>query len=150
MSRTTAMPNSLKRSAGPSPGSCRSRGGPEPGKLQQLRRAVDAAGDDDLAARPCGLWPTRCMVFDPDGAAALEQDAGGVRIGCDGQVLTAARLAQISPRRTPASPVGGRRLVIADNLLPGAIEVRVGRDAGLDRGLDHRIPERRARRVRAG
>ena len=120
----------------------------EPGKLQQLRRAVNAAGDDDLAARPCGLRPARRMVFDADRAAALEQDAGGVRIGRDGQVLTAARLAEIGPRRAPAPPVGGRRLVVADTLLPGAVEVGVGRDAGLDRGGDHRVAERRAHRVR--
>ena len=131
------MPNSPNRSAGP-----------RPGKLQQLRRAVDAAGDDDLAARPRGLMPGRRVVFDPDRAAVLEQDAGGVRVGRDGQVLTAARRAQIGARRAPAPTVGGRRLVIADTFLPGAVEIGVGRDAGLDRGGDHRVAERRAHRVR--
>src|SRR3984893_4321373 len=103
--------------------------GPEPGELQQLRRAVNSAGDDDLAPRPCGLRPTRSVIFDPDRAARLEQDAGGVRIGLDGQVLTAARRPQIGPRRAPASAVGGRRLVIPDTLLPGAVEVGGGREA---------------------
>src|SRR5260370_330008 len=64
-------------------------GGAEPGELQQLRRAVDPAGNDDLAARPCCLRPTRRVVFDADRAAALEQDAGGVRVRRNGQVLAA-------------------------------------------------------------
>ena len=71
-----------------------------------------------------------------------------MRVGRDGQVLAAARRAQIGPRRAPAPAVGGRRLVIADTLLPGAVEVGVGRNAGLDRGGDHRVAERRADRVR--
>ena len=64
------------------------------------------------------------------------------------QVLTTARLAEIGPRRAPAPPVGGRRLVVADTLLAGAVKIGVGRDAGLDRGGDHRVAERRAHRVR--
>ena len=60
----------------------------------------------------------------------------------------AARRAEIGARRAPAPPVAGRRLVIADTLLAGAVEIVVGRDAGLDRGLDHRVAERRAHRVR--
>src|SRR5207249_9110179 len=36
----------------------------------------------------------------------------------------------------------------ADAFLPGAVEVGVGRDAGLDRGGDHRVAKRRAHRVR--
>src|SRR5690242_10707108 len=47
-------------------------GGAEPGKLQQLWRTIDAAGDDDLAAGPCSSWPARRMVFDPDRAALLK------------------------------------------------------------------------------
>jgi len=101
-----------------------------------------------LAARPRGLAPAGGVVFDPDRAAGLEQDAGGVRVGRDSQVLAAARLAQISPRRAPASAVGGGRLVITDPLLAGAVEVGVGRNAGLDRGGHHRVAERRAHRVR--
>ncbi len=61
---------------------------------------------------------------------------------------TTARLAEIGPCRAPTPPVGGRRLVVADALLPGAVEIGVGRDAGLDRGRDHRVAERRAHRVR--
>ena len=58
----------------------------EPRQLQQLRRAVDAAGDDDLAPGKGGLAALRRMVFDADRAAALEQDAGRMRLGRDGQV----------------------------------------------------------------
>src|SRR5207237_7458893 len=88
------------------------------------------------------------MVFDADRAPALEEDAGGIGVGHDRQVLAVARRAEISPRGAPTTAIGGRRLVIADTLLPGAVEVVVGWDPGLDRGLHHRIAERRAHRVR--
>ena len=44
-----------------------------------------------ISPAPGSLGPVRRVVFDADGAAALEQDAGGVRLGRDGQVRAAAR-----------------------------------------------------------
>src|SRR5271165_1523387 len=88
------------------------------------------------------------MIFDPDRAPVLEQDAGGVCVGRDRQVVATARRAQIGSRRAPTPAMGGGCLVIADTLLPGAVEIGVVRDAGLDGGGDHGVAERRAHRVR--
>ena len=90
----------------------------------------------------------RRPVFDTDGAAAFDEDAGGVGVGRDRQIAAAARRPQIGPRRAPAAAVGRRRLVIADPFLARPVEVVIGRDAGFDRGLYHRVAERRAHRVR--
>src|ERR1700757_1449821 len=71
-----------------------------------------------------------------------------MRIGLNGQVLTAARGTEIGTRRTPSPAVGCRRLVIADPFLLCAVEIRVGRDAGLDGCRHHRVAQRRAHWVR--
>ena len=52
--------------------------GPQPRQLQQMRRAVGAAGDDHLAARARGAQSLRRAVFDADGAAVLDQHARGM------------------------------------------------------------------------
>src|SRR5208282_659604 len=120
----------------------------ESGKLQQLRRTVDAAGDDDLASHPRGHMPGRRVIFDPDRAVVLEQNAGGVCVGRDRQVLTAACRPEIGPRGAPAPAVSSGCLVIADTFLPGAVEVIDCRNSRLDRGCHHRVAEWRTHRVR--
>ena len=49
--------------------------GSDPGELQQLRRVVGAAGDQDLLARLGRAQAAFLPVFDRPGAASLEQDA---------------------------------------------------------------------------
>ena len=98
---------------------------------QQLRRAVDAARDDDLAVGARRLEAVGRAVFDADGAAVLDQHAGGVRRGGDGEVLALLRLAQIGPRARPASRLADGGLVEAHAFLGPAVEVGIGRDAGL-------------------
>ncbi len=56
--------------------------------------------------------------------------------------------AQIGLGSAPPPAVAGRGLVIADAFLPGAVEIGVGRDAGLDGGGDHRVAQWRPHRVR--
>ena len=68
-------------------------------------------------------------------------------LGRNGQVGAAPGGAEIGARRTPASAVGGRRLVITHALLSGAVEIGVRRNAGLDRRLHHRVAECAAHRV---
>src|SRR6202021_794479 len=109
---------------------------------------VDPTRDDDLALGPRGLHAIRRAVLDPYRLTALEQDAGRMRLGRDGQVGAALGGAEISARRAPAPAVGGRRLVIADAFLGRAVEIVIGGNAGFARRLDHRVAERAAHRVR--
>ena len=81
------------------------RGGSDAGQQQQLRRAVDAAGDDDLAACARGLAARRGVVFDADRAAVLDQQAGGVRLGLHHEVRAACGPGRDRRRRCSS---GGR------------------------------------------
>ena len=56
------------------------------GQQQQLRRAVGAAGHDDLAACARGAAACRRVVFDADRAVVLDQHARGVGAGAHHQV----------------------------------------------------------------
>ena len=49
------------------------RAGPDARQQQQLRRAVDAAGDDHLAPGARRLEAARRAVLDADGAAVLDR-----------------------------------------------------------------------------
>ena len=61
------------------------------GELQELRRVVGAAGDQDLLARACRAQAALLPVFDRFGAAALEQDALRQRRGLDMQIAALQR-----------------------------------------------------------
>ena len=87
--------------------------------------------------------PVRRAVLDARGAAALDQHARRVRAGGDRQVLALPGAAQVSPGARPSPRFADGRLVVADAFLGGAVEVRIGRDAGLHGGLVHRLGERR-------
>ena len=75
---------------------------PEPGQQQQLRRAVGAAGHDDLAAGAGGAAAFRRLVLDADGAVVLDQHARRMRAGAHHQVGPRPRRLQIRLRRAPA------------------------------------------------
>src|SRR5207302_8980605 len=100
---------------------------PDPRQQQELRRVDRAAAQDDLARRPRGVDPALAAEIDPDGAAALEQDLLGERLGNDLQVAALHRRAQIADRGRAAPAVARRRLVIADAVLAGAVEILVAR-----------------------
>ena len=97
---------------------------------QELRRAVDAARDNDLAVGARRLEAVGRAVFDADGAAVLDQHAGGVRRAM-GEVLALLRIAQIGARARPAPRPADGGLVEAHAFLGPAVEVGIGRDAGL-------------------
>src|SRR5439155_15360694 len=100
------------------------------------------ATQDDLARRPGGVDPALTAEIDADGAAALEQDLLGERLGDDLQVAALHRWAQIADRGRAAPAVARRRLVIADAFLAGAVEIVVARIAHLDRALDEGFADR--------
>jgi len=108
---------------------------------QQLRRAVDAARDDHLAPGAGRLETLRRPVFDADRAAVLDQDAGCVRVGRDGEVLPAPRGLQIGGCSAPPPAFADGRLVVADAVLARSVEVHAAGDAGLDSRLDHGVDD---------
>ena len=106
---------------------------------QQLRRAVGAAGYDDFAPRPGGAAAFARVVFDADRAFVLDQHARRLGAGAHHQVGSLPRRLQIRLRRAPAPLVVAGGLVIAAAFLLRAVEVRIARDAGLHRSLQHRV-----------
>src|SRR4051794_1979092 len=117
------------------------RGGPDSRQQQQLRRAVDAARDDNLSLGAGSLEAVRRPVFDADGAAVLDEDAGRVRVRRDDQVLPSPRGLQIGDGGAPPPALADGRLVIADALLARSVEVRIAGDARLDGRLDHGVDD---------
>ena len=79
------------------------------GKHQELRRVDGAAAQDDLAPAGRGFVATLRAISDPDGATALEGDAGCERVRRDRQrtagffALPALALALLSPRASSCS-----------------------------------------------
>jgi len=70
-------------------------------------------------------------IFEADGARAVEQYPMGKGADLDRKVGALHRRAQIGDRgAAPAHPAYGQ-LIIADALLLGAVEIGVGREAGL-------------------
>ena len=59
------------------------------GELQQLRRVIRAAGDQDFLARPRGPQRAALPVFDRPRTASFEQDALRQRRGFDVQIASA-------------------------------------------------------------
>src|SRR5262245_50815474 len=100
-------------------------------ELQELRRVERAAGDDDLAFGAGGARLAALLVFDPDGAAAVEQDAPRQRVGHHGEIWPAPRRPQVAHRRRPTASVARRQLIVAGALLGRAIEVVIARKACL-------------------
>ena len=118
------------------------RGRSEPGQLQELRRVERAAGEDDLAAGVRDARRIAVPVFDADRAPSCEQDAARQRVGHDGEIGPAARLAQIADRGRAAAPVARRQLEIAGAFLGRPVEIVVARKARLLRRLDESLAQR--------
>ena len=109
---------------------------PDAGELQQLRRIIGAARNQDFLARPRGAQRPVLPVFDAGGATALEQDALRQRGGLDLQIACVPWPDADTPRRAGAPAVARRGLKPAGAFLRRAVEVGIVGDAGLDRRLD--------------
>ena len=95
----------------------------DPGALQQMRRADRTGSDDDLATATRGLDRSAALVFDPDGATLLDQDAPGHRTGDDVQVRARHGRPQVGVRRRPAHAVLDRHVHRAEALLHVAVRI---------------------------
>ena len=109
---------------------------PHAGELQQLRRVVRAAGDQDFLARPRRAHAAFLLVFDRLGALAFEQDALRQRRGLDMQVAAVLSRTQIGECRAGAPAATGRGLEKSRAFLGRAVEIGIGRNAGLGGGDD--------------
>ncbi len=76
------------------------------------------------------------------GAAAIQRDALGQRIGDDAQIAALHRRAQIADRGGAAPAVARGELVVADPFLRGAVEVVIARIAEIERALDEGLADR--------
>jgi ABC-type amino acid transport substrate-binding protein len=126
------------------------RAGADAGQLQQLRRGDGAGGEDDLAIGARLLLAAILLVFDADGAGALEQDAGGERVGLDADIAALHRRAQEGAGSGHAPAALGGDLVDADAFLSGTVEIRIEGQAGLLPGLDVAVGERMDGRAHIG
>ena len=111
-------------------------------ELQQLRRVVRAAGNEDFLARPRRAHAAFLLVFDRLGATAFEQDALRQRRGLDVQIAARFRRTQIGERRAGAAAAPCRGLEKSRAFLGRAVEIGIGRDAGLGGGNDKGFRQR--------
>ena len=84
-----------------------------------------------------------CAVFDTDRALALEQDAGGVRVGLDAQIGAVAHMRMdIGARRAAAFAVLLRHLVDAEAFMLVGIEILAQAKLRFLRRLQERLLHR--------
>ena len=112
------------------------------GELQQLRRVIRAAGNQDFLARPRRAHAAFLLVFDRFGATPFKQDALRQRRGFDVQIAAVLRRAQIGECGAGAPAAAGRGLEKSRAFLSRAVEVGIGRDAGFGRGNDKGFRQR--------
>ena len=109
---------------------------PTPESISSCGRLERAGGEDHLAAGANLPDLLALPVFDADRALALEQDAGGVRVGLDAQI--GARCHEgvdVAARRAPALAVLLRHLIDAEAFLLLGVEILADAELGLARGL---------------
>ena len=113
------------------------------GKLQQLRRIICAAGNQDFLARPRRAHAAFLLVFDCFGATPFEQNALRQRRSLDVQIAARFRRTQIGERRAGAAAATCRGLKKSRAFLGRAVEIGIGRNAGFSggnhKGLRQRI-----------
>src|SRR5205823_6172153 len=113
----------------------------DPRQHQQLWRVDGAAAQNDLASGTRFERLAASAEGDADRVAASEEDPVAERLGHHLQVASLHRWPQIADRGRAAAPVARRRLVIADAVLPRAVEIVVAREAKRDRRLDKSLAD---------
>ena len=113
--------------------------GSDAGQQQELRRAVNAAGDDHFAPGSRHLHATGRAELDANGAAVLDDDPCRMRVRLDHEVRPASCRLQIGGRAAPSAAVADRCLIVSGAFLCRAVEVVVARNAGLHGRFDDRI-----------
>ena len=106
---------------------------PNAGEHQQLRRVDGSAAQDDLARGAGGAEPAIPAKCHADGAAAFEQDFLGQGPGDDIEIGALHCRAEIADGGRAALAVARRRLVVADAVLAGAVEIVIAGKAELGR-----------------
>src|SRR4029077_6774336 len=117
------------------------RRGPETRKLQDLRRAEGAGGEDHLAARTRTDGAALLTISDAHRDAALHEHALGQRMGCHREIAASACALEVGARRAPAPPVPHGGLEIAGALLGGTVEIVVAGHADFLRGADEGLAD---------
>jgi hypothetical protein len=105
-------------------------------ELQQLRRVIRSAGDQDFLARPRRAHTALLLVFDRLGAPPFEQDALRQRRGLDVQIAARFRRTQIGERRAGAAAATCCGLEKSRTFLGRTVEIGIGRNAGFGGGDD--------------
>ena len=130
------------------------RAGPMPDSCSSCGDWIAPAASSTSARAARVVHRAALAVAHADGAAALEQQAGGLRLGLDAQVGPPPRRPQIGLRGAAAPALAGGELVVAGAFLRRAVEVVVARHAELagagDEGLDQLVLRRRCPTPRSG
>src|SRR6516162_2438445 len=111
-----------------------------------MRGADRSGGEDDLAIGIDALHRAAALIFDCDGAAAIEQEAPHQSLGDDLQVRALHRRAQIGTGGACPSPAAARLLAPADAVAGAGrqvVHVLAVLEADFLAGLDYRRAERR-------
>ena len=103
---------------------------------------IAPAAEDHLPARPHRRPLAVPGDLDPDRPLPVEQDAGGERVGQDGQVRPGARRGEERPGGARAASVLHGELAIGEAVLGSAVHVRVVRVAALLRRVEERVADR--------
>src|SRR5258706_6008792 len=113
------------------------------GKHQELRALKRAGGKDHFAAGANLPGILALAVFDTDRALALEQDAGGLRLGLDAQIRARCHeWMNVAACRAPAFAVLLGDLIGAEAFLLLGVEVFANPELRLARGLQIDLPHR--------
>ena len=104
---------------------------PDPGELQELRRVDRSAAEDHLLAGADGAKLAPLPILHAYGALALEQHAGGERVGLHMQVGALHGAVQVGDGGGHAGAVLLGHLIPAHPLLLGAVQVGAAGNAGL-------------------
>ena len=113
------------------------------GKHQELRALKRAGGKDHFAAGANLFCLLALAVFDADRALALEQDAGGLRLGLDPQIRAGCHEGMdVAACRAPALAVVLRDLVGAEAFLLLGVEILADAELRLARGLQVNVTHR--------
>ena len=118
------------------------------GQHQQLRRVDCAAAQDHFARCQCGALLAVVAKDDTGRSPPVKCDFFGEGIGDDAQIGATHSRSQIPDRGRAAPAVARRRLVIADAVLLGAVEIVVARKPRLRCTGDERFADRMLRHIR--